>query len=549
MAQEKRSTYSAQIKKDVGNGPYLARIISHLDPSFMGGLEVMLLRDTGNVPGEETQTFNVKCASPFFGYTGFEFMGQNTASVNPAGGQRSSTQDAYNDTQKSYGMWMVPPDVGVTVLVVFIDGKPDQGYWIGCVPANFANNMVPAIAGSENVDYSDEDKRRLNTSQPLPVAEINRRLNKTDSQTDPKNIKKALHPIAERFLEQGLLEDDVRGTTTTSARREIPSMVFGISTPGPLDKRPNAKKSVVGTKNHQQNAFVSRLGGTQFVMDDGDHRFVRKTPASQGPVEYANVQAGEKGDPTLPFNEYFRVRTRTGHQILMHNTEDLIYIGNARGTTWIELTSNGKIDIFAQDSISIHTENDLNIRADRDINMEAGRNVNIKAGNRLHTESVNDTEIIIGKDGYITTASNLDIKTTGNVKLGTTGNLDVKTTGNTKIGTDGNYDLDTKGANKFTAGATTDILSGGNHTETAAIIHMNGPAAQAAAAAVDATPAEKLIMHQNIKTDPTLGWEQRYLDTTLLDSIMKRIPMHEPWPLHENFAPQTLTPNDTDRET
>jgi hypothetical protein len=24
--------------------------------------------------------------------------------------------------------------------------------------------------------------------------------------------------------------------------------------------------------------------------------------------------------------------------------------------------------------------------------------------------------------------------------------------------------------------------------------------------------------------------------------------MHEPWPLHENFAPQSLTPDDTDRE-
>jgi hypothetical protein len=530
MAQEKRSTYTAQIKKDVGNGPYLARIISHLDPSFMGGLEVMLLRDTGNVPGEETQTFNVRCASPFFGYTGFEFMGQSTASTTSTGGQKSTTQDAYNDTQKSYGMWMVPPDVGVTVLVVFIDGSPDKGYWIGCVPANFANNMVPAIGASKNVDYSSEDKRRLNTEQPLPVAEINRRLNKTDNQTDPTNIKKPLHPIAERFLEQGLLEDDIRGSTTTSARREIPSMVFGISTPGPLDKRPNAKKSVVGTKNHQQNAFVSRLGGTQFVMDDGDHRFVRKTPAGQGPVDYADVQAGEKGDPTLPFNEYFRVRTRTGHQILMHNTEDLIYIGNSKGTTWIELTSNGKIDIFAEDSVSIHTKNDLNILADRDINLEAGRNVNIKANNRLHAESVNDTEIVIGANGFITTKGNLDINTT----------LANKFTAGTST------DLNSRTSNKFTAGSTTDILSGGNHTETAAIIHMNGPAASEAATAQTKQPLET---RDNISIDPAQGWDKRYVDPEPIKSIMKRVPMHEPWPLHENFAPQTLTPRDTDRET
>jgi hypothetical protein len=535
MAQDKRSTYAAQIKKDVGTGPYLARIISHLDPSFMGGLEVMLLRDTGNVPGEETQTYPVKCASPFFGYTGFEFMGQNTATASPQGGQKASTQEAYNDTQKSYGMWMVPPDVGVTVLVIFVDGSPDKGYWIGCIPPNFANNMVPAIGGSTNVDYSDEDKKKLDTKQPLPVAEINRRLNKTDNQTDPKNIKKPLHPIAERFLEQGLLEDDVRGTTTTSARREIPSMVFGISTPGPRDKRPNAKKAVIGTKAHQQNSFVSRLGGTQFVMDDGDERFQRKTPAGEGPVEYADVLAGEKGDPTLPYNEYFRVRTRTGHQILMHNTEDLIYIGNSKGTTWIELTSNGKIDIFAEDSISIHTKNDLNIRADRDINLEAGRNINLKTGarpetgdGRLQMDVTKDWNVTVGNDGFITTTGNFDINTT----------LANKFTAGTST------DLNSGTFNKFTAGSTTDILSGGVHTETASIIHMNGPTASEAE---KAKIKEPLITHPNVNIDPAKGWNNRYV-AEAIESIMKRVPMHEPWPLHENFAPQSLTPDDTDRE-
>ena len=54
------------------------------------------------------------------------------------------------------------------------------------------------------------------------------------------------------------------------------------------------------------------------------------------------------GAPNSPFNELVRLRTRTGHQILMHNSEDLIYIGNAKGTTWIEMTANGKIDIFAK---------------------------------------------------------------------------------------------------------------------------------------------------------------------------------------------------------
>jgi hypothetical protein len=237
---------------------------------------------------------------------------------------------------------------------------------------------------------------------------------------------------------------------------------------------------------------VSRLGGTQLVFDDGDDRYQRKKPAGTGGVEYADTLNGEKGDPEIPYNEYVRLRTRTGHQVLLHNSEDLIYIGNAKGTTWIELTSNGKIDIYAEDSISIHTEQDLNIRADRDINMEAGRNVNIKAaGGNFHAEASGNYQIYAGANGQLT------------------------------------------------AMATTNIFSGASHLETAPAIHMNGPAA---------APASPLSTHDNIKTKSSQPWaKKRYAEDAPLKSIMKRVPMHEPWALHENNAPNLLTPKNTDR--
>lgn len=538
MAQERRSTIDITDKKDIGSGPYLARIVSHLDASFMGSLEVTLLRNQGNTIGEDTQTYVVRCAQPFFGYTGFEFMGQNTATTVAGGPPSGTTLDAYNDTQKSYGMWFVPPDVGVTVLVIFVDGDPAQGYWIGCVPSRFANHMVPAIAGSTEVDLDKIDKEKYNTKQPLPVAEANRRLNAKDQEIDVEKIKKPVHPIADRFLEQGLLDDDVRGTTTSSSRREAPSMVFGISTPGPLDKRPNAKKANIGTANSQTAAPVpvSRLGGTQFVMDDGDDRYRREKPASEGPVKYVDVQEARdkvnQGDPTIPYNEYFRVRTRTGHQLLMHNSEDLIYIGNARGTTWIELTSNGKIDIFAQDSISIHTQNDLNIRADRDINFEAGRNINMRTETgRLHAEIATDMEILVNQDGKITLGRNFDVLAGGD----------------SKISQIGNFEVNSNGDNRLTASQDTSIGSGGDHKETANTINMNS--SNPAEAAVSAAFVTPLPLRENPATSSTSNWASTRYQAGTMKSIMKRIPMHEPWLLHENQAPDQLTPDNTDRET
>jgi hypothetical protein len=512
--QEKRLPVSPNSGK-LNSGLILAKVVGYLDPAFMGGLEVALLRDQGNSVGDLNQTYPVKYASPFYGVTGFEYMGLNKTD--------------FTDTQQSYGMWFPCPEIGTTVICVFIEGEPSEGYWLACVPGRFMNHMIPAIAGTTAVELTPADKAKYDTSQPLPVAEVNRKANTLEKSLAIEKIKKPVHPIADRFLKQGLLEDDVRGVTTSTSRRNVPNAVFGISTPGPFDRRPNAKKQFIGKKQNKspQTMPVGRLGGTTLVFDDGDDQFQRKTPAGEGPVEYANSLVGEKGNPDIPYNEYVRLRTRTGHQLLLHNSEDLIYIGNAKGTTWVELTSNGKIDIYAEDSISIHTENDLNIRADRDINLEAGRNINIKAtadyssesetdpdgyeSGRIQLESKFNTNIIIGKDGKITTLKDFDLKTTR--------------------------------ANKFTAGTTTDIKSSGNHTETAAQIHMNGPAA------AEALAAEELPLHENYKTSSAQPWaKKRYKEDESLMSIMKRVPMHEPWPLHENFAPQILTSTDTDRE-
>ena len=569
MAIQRRSSNKETAGVNLGSGVYLAKIISLMDPSLNGRLRVSLLKDQGNDVGADTQTYTVNYASPFFGYTPFAAQGNNN--------------DDFNDTQKSYGMWFVPPDVGVTVMCVFVDGDPGEGYWFACLPPNFSNNMVPAIAGTTQVEYAKGEKEKFDTTQPLPTGEINKRFNKEAAEKDPDKIKKPIHPIADRFLEQGTLEDDVRGVTTSSARRQVPNSVFGISTPGPLDWRDGSKRMTTGPTDNQslEAVPVSRLGGTQFVMDDGDDRYARQTKAGEGPVRYIDILEGrfadkeaketnEKGDPTVPYNEYTRLRTRTGHQLLMHNSEDLIYIGNARGTSWIEMTSNGKIDVYAADSISVHSENDINIKADRDVNMEAGRNINMKAtaeyvsptelhrrdddGNpipkiqdsnefesgRIQIESAFNTNILIGANGKIETRS---YENAAGVIV--PGDLDIDVIGNTRIEQAINLDVKTGARTSLTATTNTEIKSGGDHIETATNIHMNGPEARAADTAKSITD---LHLHTALFNNVEVGWPKlKYLDGTI-KSIMKRIPMHEPWALHENNSPALQAERFTDRE-
>jgi len=594
MAEETRQSVNAA--DDSSPGPFLARIVSHLDPYYMGTLEVELLHSSGNQNSKEGQIHQVKYMSPFAGITSVAYIDEN---------------NDYNSTQKSYGMWMVPPDVGSTVVVFFISGK---GYWFGCIMDPNMNFMVPGYAATSYQVDGEEER--------VPVAEYNKKANDVSAR-DTTQIPKPVHtPQQTVFTTQGLLKDDVRGITTSSARRETPSAVFGISTPGPVDK--NGPKGKVGKFEHViPEAFISRLGGSSFVMDDGDDKFLRKTTPTDGPPEYAAVEDDETdGLKDIPHNELIRIRTRTGHQILLHNSEDLIYIGNAKGTSWIELSSDGKIDIFAEDSVSLHTKQDLNFYADRDINIEAGRNLNIKVTEEMHTHVLADQILIVDANQKIHVKAAVDITydTTythhvvgdvnilfdanylhhvvanvdwvydanwkhnvsgqvdwsfqqglnwdvgggsgggatvnstifGSEVVKRTGNVDYTVVGNRKITTTGNLDINSGGYNNFTAGASTSIKSAGSHKETASQIHMNssGNAADTAASAASpggadaASEASEAILPKELKTHSVPDAE----GGELTQSIMRRIPTHEPWPHHENLDPEKFKPDQTDRD-
>lgn len=669
MAQHKRTPEKEYKQHNIGNGPYLARVVSHFDPTFMGSLEVTLLRRQGNVTAEDTQTYIVRYASPFFGYTAYEYIGKVTGD--------SDFYNGFSDTQKSYGMWMVPPDIGVTVIVMFVDGDPAQGYWMGCVPDTHVNRMVPGIAACEPSMYELDGahKGKYAPKPKLPVGEYNKKLN--DSEKDVRKLKKPTHPIVRWFYEEGLMDDEERGVTSASARRDSPSMVFGISSPGPLHRQNSSentgagKKATQGTQNHQVDHWVSRLGGTQFVMDDGDDTQNRTDHPSLGKMEYVDHPGGKT---FIPKDELFRIRTRTGHQILFHNSEDFIYIANSRGTAWIEMSSDGKIDVYARDSVSLHSQNDLNIRADRDINMEAGRNINMKAtaeykkdehkfnydgttegpvnlydpmacwdddkeeAGRIQMESTYNFNMLCGRNMKIQLRdpeipccgkgfkghNNLMIKVQGDMKvsvrdpnladgahdsvdevdaklrglhvisykhchietgkptpdplspdtgfdfhllhhgdmyiktkqfLDRPGNIDIYSDNNTHIEQKVNMDIKSGGHHWEKSGATNETLAGGNIIETAPNIHMNGPQAQAAQSAKHAKPAEiaesikQFVLYDNDITDETLAWAgTRYQESKKLKSIMRRIPMHEPWKPKENLDPMAVKPPKTDRE-
>lgn len=328
-------------------GVYLATVKDTRDPTRMGRLKVWI--PESNADFDDPQGWiTVSYCSPFAGATDIDAV------------TRSPEQP--ENSQTSYGFWAVPPDIGNQVLIMFANGDASRGYWIGCVNQDRTHRMVPGIPAGNN--FSDDENL-------LPVTEHNR---KTDKKvTEDMQRAELSDGISAALKTQGLIRDHVRGLTHSGSRRETPSEVYGLLTPGPLRAKTQGRVPKPGER-------VTRMGGSQLVMDDA---------------------IGE---------EKIRLRTRSGAQILLDESNGMVYITNRLGTAWVQLDADGRIDVYGAETMSVRSERDFVVRADRDIVMEAGRNVSIKA-NRDWQENATGSQHAgetAGEGGMITLHANRD---------------------------------------------------------------------------------------------------------------------------------------------
>ena len=343
--------YFNQKYYDKDPGPYVATVKVTNDPLKMGRLGVNIPALSNTTKPKPSQIVWCQYLSPFYG------------AKSPEATSKTNPYD-YKSTQHSYGMWAVPPDIDTEVLVIFAAGNKGESsaFWIGCVQQPLTNQQIPGYGSSSNTEYSSSTGRERGiTGQKtygtdfLPAGEKNQR-EYEDGET-LKNINKWKYPVndilAEQLLKEGLISDNVRGTTTSSARRESPSQVFGISTPGRI--RPDSRQLNIGLEGTA--VTPDRSPGHSFVMDDGD---------------------------AIGLNQLTRLRTASGHQLLMHDTDGVIYIANASGNAWIEMQSNGRIDIYSGvGGINMRTEGDFNLHSDSNINMHANGQVRFSAAKEM----------------------------------------------------------------------------------------------------------------------------------------------------------------------
>jgi hypothetical protein len=369
-------------------GPYVAIVKENRDVTRMGRIGVVIpaIHNAQNVNSDQLITCDY--LAPFYGAKSPNAV--NTTDIT-----------SYEQSQHSYGMWMVPPDIDTKVLVTFAEGKINQAYWMGCIQEPFVNHMTPGIASSTNTynplgvgggenDPTNKVSEKIKSfgTEDLPAGEVNRGIWDSASAAGFDKLKKPIHPFANTLKKQGLVKDNVRGTTSSSARRETPSNVFGISTPGRIDTRSN-KKAKVGTLDDQQEKVLTRNAGHTFVMDDGD-------------VNGAN--------------QLVRLRTSSGHQLVMSDSAGVVYLANADGTVWMEFSNNGLVDVYAQTGYNLRSGADINFHAEGNINMYANKSIKLKANEENGIVAIDGANILNYASNNITNfGTNVYQKATTNI--------------------------------------------------------------------------------------------------------------------------------------
>ena len=437
--------------------PVLAIVKNNIDPIRQGRIQVFIEDMNGPDPDDSDSWITVRYMSNFYGKTY---------------GEASKTgYGEYGTNPVSYGEWHAPPDIGTRVICIFVNGDPNYGYYIGCVPEPESLTMVPAIGSvKDKVILNEGEAKSLAGTTQLPVTNLNTDNTQLAESGDFLNAPKPVHSyVASTLAQQGLIRDTVRGTITTSSQRETPSRVgWGVSTPGrPIYEGGTTDQTVaeeLTDPNSSKLKIVSRRAGHSFVMDDGD---------------------------IVGADQLIRLRTSLGHQILMSDDGQCLFIIHANGQSWVELGKEGTIDMYATNSVNIRTQGDLNLHADNNVNIQADKNINIKAKENLTINTDKDFVTRVGASFKQQTLADHALKVNGKLALSGDGE--------------------------------SSLASGGTTYINGSVINLNTGAGSL-------TPEEVKMMQMFAQTDTLFDKEKGFIPAPgKLQTIASRAPAHHPW--------------------
>jgi len=337
----------------------------------------------------------------------------------------------------TYGMWNIPK-VGAQVVVACVDGNPFIRVWLGCIYGQFTPHSMP--------------HGRFTVQDDVTALPGNRK-----PEGPLSNEETAIEPLYTNFKKA--FGKDTAGNhewRTRGADYSVAAVDKQIVEAGQVFS------VLADDKDEEHDGTEYRQGyGLNRTDPEEESDLTTKVYDSQ---TYSWTTPGfhAMSMDDRPENCRMRFRTTTGHQIVLDDTNERIYISTAEGNNWIEMDQSGNIDIHSERRISVHAAKDINFSTDETFRVHAKKGIHMYSGDETRIHSAKD------------------------INIRTEQNLRTHSAQQTFIESDTNMNLKTATEFRASSSSTMHFNSGGDMMLTGGPdIHLNGPTATLSEAAAE----------------------------------------------------------------
>lgn len=378
----------------------------------------------------------------------------------------------------SYGFRGVPKR-GALALVTCLDGDPTSRVWLGCIQMHSAGHTMPHGRFSYASGQGKPDGPMTSTEQPLqPLYD---------------NLHTAFGSATGNFEWRTRAADNSVAAVTKQILDNNPNIVSKKSDDEAVSFTEEDGNSIVNTAGYQQSRFDSES------QKHDPQTYNWNTPGGHSIAMDDSARSGR-----------IRIRTTAGHQIIMDDTNERIYINTCEGRNWIEIDQDGNIDIFAAKKISMRSETDINITAGQTIRMYAEEGIHMHSNalyqtvkNDVHVKAEGNIRMEADSNVYVQSKT-LHAKVSDGIKLDG-GSIDVKSSA----------DLHLQGANVHSKATANNYVTG------LGSIHLKGGAAILGSAGS--------VVIQGAPAMPAGDAQSASPAEASLAFYTNRVPAHEPW--------------------
>lgn len=354
----------------------------------------------------------------------------------------------------AYGSWFIPKP-GAQVLVVCIDGDSMDRVWIGCLYDTHTPHTMP----HGRWKYEDHPDLEKGASDARPFGPYT-------------GAEKFIEPLNKNMEEHFTAKPEPNFERRTRAADHTVAAIG-------IEDLPRVYSKVQDDKDYVWDDFVSRQG---YQVNRADPSNRPLTGLNYDSMVYSITSpafhAMSMDDRQM--NSRMRFRTSSGHQIIMDDTNERIYISTAGGKNWIEIDQDGDITMYTDRRVSVHAKKDINFTSDQTIRLQAVEGIHMYTNGEIRMQAVGDV--------HMRFQQNLRMNVAATTYLESGQNINFKVGDSMFLQAASDINVNAGSQLKLTSGSTTHINGGGQILETAGVIHFNGPTA---ATAEDASPPEE----------------------------------------------------------